>query len=433
MRKSTLIVVFAALLIVISSLVYSQQPGCCATNVCEDSTDEECSAAGGTFYSGKLCTAVADCGCCICNPNTAPFVFTDNIYSSSGCVAACAVRGAVASTVVPGFSIEQCQGLGGRTVTGRVTDQRGNPLYQATINSSKGRSANTNTNGEYTLTLVNTGDTINAFYRGISSTQKTIAANVDVYTFIIQVPVTATLKGRVVDSAGNPINGVVVSVDFKSDTTDSSGNYEITGLLSGTFAVTASKTGYPPFSQPVTFAQGEQKTLDITLVSGAGTLTGTVKDASGNPIANTVVQVQGYPQLFDATDSAGRYSIANTPFATIVVSATPSTTNYIAASKTITFSATNNVLDFVLQSTGPCADGTPRGVCSFTRPKFCTAQGILVNNYCYGADQITGTADDCGCPTGFTCEIDGSCSALEQRDCCDFSFQCYGLIPPDQA
>jgi len=433
-RTSTVVVLLflAIVLAVFAQQAHGLQVGCCATTVCEDSDDQTCPASG-IFYSGQLCTAINDCGCCVCNPDTSPFVFSDNIYSSSGCVAACAARGATATKVVPGLSVQECQGLGGRTVTGAVKDQTGASLFQTSITSSNGRSANTGVDGKYTLTLVNNGNTITASYRGLTSTPQTITSTKSVYDFLIQIPVTATVKGTVKDKNGIAVSGVVVSVDFTSATSSSTGAYEIKGLQAGTYTLTASKTGFPPYSQSVTVAQGEVKTVDIILVSGAATLSGTVKDSSGTALGNVVVRVQGYPDLYDSTDSTGAYSIPNTPIGTITVTATPPSSNYVSSSRVFNFSSQNNVINFVLQSTGPCSDGTPRGLCSSNKPKFCTSQGLLIDNFCSGSDQITGTADDCGCPTGYTCEVDGVCKALEQRDCCSYSFQCYGIIPPAQA
>ena len=49
---------------------------------------------------------------------------------------------------------------------------------------------------------------------------------------------------------------------------------------------------------------------------------------------------------------------------------------------------------------GQCAVNNP--------PQYCNSGGVLVND-CRGPDVISGSADDCGCPSGLTCQGDGSC------------------------
>ncbi len=63
-----------------------------------------------------------------------------------------------------------------------------------------------------------------------------------------------------------------------------------------------------------------------------------------------------------------------------------------------------------------CSDGTPLGECSSDKPKYCDENGKLLENYCYGPDQLVGTNDDCGCPEGEVCQSDGSCSSPDCGD-----------------
>ncbi len=44
-----------------------------------------------------------------------------------------------------------------------------------------------------------------------------------------------------------------------------------------------------------------------------GTVTGTVLDDSGNPVEGVTVYIEGYPEIEDTTDAAGRYTLANVP------------------------------------------------------------------------------------------------------------------------
>jgi hypothetical protein len=58
------------------------------------------------------------------------------------------------------------------------------------------------------------------------------------------------------------------------------------------------------------------------------------------------------------------------------------------------------------------------GKCSPTKPHFIDSQGVLRMEYCFGADQKVGTADDCGCPSKSACQKDGSC----KKSCDDGTF-----------
>lgn len=63
------------------------------------------------------------------------------------------------------------------------------------------------------------------------------------------------ISGRVVDGNGNPISGVTISDNAgHTTTTDSSGNYTLSGLTAGTYTITPNKSGYAfsPASRQVT-------------------------------------------------------------------------------------------------------------------------------------------------------------------------------------
>ncbi|MHA1810191.1 MAG: hypothetical protein ACTSYH_07710, partial [Candidatus Heimdallarchaeaceae archaeon] len=62
-----------------------------------------------------------------------------------------------------------------------------------------------------------------------------------------------------------------------------------------------------------------------------------------------------------------------------------------------------------------CSDGTPYNECSMFKPKYCDNMGVLHENYCYGPDEQVGTADDCGCFSGYECQADGSCKLVSEN------------------
>lgn len=78
---------------------------------------------------------------------------------------------------------------------------------------------------------------------------------------------TGKLAGRVVDDLGDPLPGANVIIEGMQlgAATDVDGNYVITGLPAGTYAVTASFVGFPSLTLEVVLAEGEGQRLDFDL------------------------------------------------------------------------------------------------------------------------------------------------------------------------
>jgi hypothetical protein len=53
--------------------------------------------------------------------------------------------------------------------------------------------------------------------------------------------------------------------------------------------------------------------INVTAVSGTGTVTGTVRDKDGNPVSGATVYVDGYPAIDTTTDTLGRFTLDNVP------------------------------------------------------------------------------------------------------------------------
>ncbi len=56
--------------------------------------------------------------------------------------------------------------------------------------------------------------------------------------------------------------------------------------------------------------------VNVTAVSGTGTITGIVRDKDGNPIEGATVYIEGNPQIENITDSLGRFTLENVPVGT---------------------------------------------------------------------------------------------------------------------
>jgi N-acetylneuraminic acid mutarotase len=130
-------------------------------------------------------------------------------------------------------------------------------------------------------------------------------------------PPIGTLEGTVTDSStNNPISGAHVSVAplGASTVTDANGHYSLT-LPVGTYDVTASAFGYvTQTANGVVITDGGTTTQNFALeLAPSHSLSGTVSDASSNPLAGATVTILGTPIPPETTDANGHYSFASVP------------------------------------------------------------------------------------------------------------------------
>ena len=179
----------------------------------------------------------------------------------------------------------------------------------------------------------------------------------------VRTAATATLQGRITRAdTGEPLGRAVVSLLLAESRavplddvgnpdppvlpeaiTDDSGRFELTGLPSGSYRLTASRTGYATLSYGQRTAQGAPRSitaragetiagLDVALPRGA-VLIGQVLDPAGQPAAGTEVQlyrrqtIGGRVQLVDTkveldlADDRGFFRLYGVPNGSYVVAA----------------------------------------------------------------------------------------------------------------
>jgi hypothetical protein len=102
---------------------------------------------------------------------------------------------------------------------------------------------------------------------------------------------TGSLLGRVTDIAtSNSLDGVSISVAGHSTQSDATGHYQIGDLPAGQQSVSASRSGYQPYTADVTIVAGGETQLDIRLLPGTGTPDALTRlSASSGPTVGTVV------------------------------------------------------------------------------------------------------------------------------------------------
>jgi protocatechuate 3,4-dioxygenase beta subunit len=136
-----------------------------------------------------------------------------------------------------------------------------------------------------------------------------------------------TISGRVTDPAGNPLSDVAAMAPGGTAVTDADGRYTITGLAAGDYVVQfgdadpadgrnlvptdySQVTGTVPYVVKVHVTAGGTTTgIDAEMEFG-GSISGTVTDTAGNPLAGVGVGLDGLGENA-TTDAAGHYTLTN--------------------------------------------------------------------------------------------------------------------------
>ena len=197
--------------------------------------------------------------------------------------------------------------------------------------------------GNYTVTVSKSG------YQTQAKTT-TVTAGVTsnlAFTMTASTTTTGTIAGKVTNASnGAAIAGATVSVpNLAAATTDTSGNYSLHNVPTGSQTVTATKSGWGSRSVTVTVNSGATTTANIQL-STSGKITGTVKNGSGTAIGGATVKISGgviATTVTLTTSSTGTYTSPWIPVGnyTVTVSKTGLTTQQKPA--TVNTGATTTV------------------------------------------------------------------------------------------
>jgi len=154
-----------------------------------------------------------------------------------------------------------------------------------------------------------------------------------------------TVRGYVKDAAAAPITGATVELSGGAGSTSSAadGSYELL-VAAGTYTIWANKSGYSGDVDTAVIAAGETTWVNLTLTSQLASVSGTVTNEAGDPIAGATVVVSkgGTTRGQDTTDAQGAYSIGSLAPDTYNITVTAE--GYETATATITLAA-NQQLD----------------------------------------------------------------------------------------
>jgi 5-hydroxyisourate hydrolase-like protein (transthyretin family) len=287
--------------------------------------------AAGTYYVGTY--------------NSPGYVdeYYNNVTTQSSATAVIVVSGAATANINFGLG-------GGGTIAGRVTrDSDGTGISGVAVGIyntgwSQIKSGTTDSAGNYSISglaagsyhvRTNTSTTyINEYYNNVTSPSSAAAVNVELGATTSNIDfglaVGGTIAGRVTrDSDGTGIYGIGINVyntsgsSIKSGSTDSAGNYSISGLAAGNYYVGTSGTVYANEYYNNVTSQRSATAVGVALGSTTsninfslgllGTITGRVtRDSDGTGISGIAVMIYntGWSQINNVTtDSAGNYSI----------------------------------------------------------------------------------------------------------------------------
>lgn len=223
------------------------------------------------------------------------------------------------------------------TVTGKVTNTAGAPISGASV-SSGGNGAITGSDGVYTLQLPGGTATLTAALGGYQNASESVTVtagqSTQAPTLQIQPTNPGNVTGSVVNSSGTGLSGATVSAAGLSTTSAADGSYALNNLPAGQTTIKVSLTGFQSGSASVTVvASATTAAPAITLVSGSGSITGSVKNTSGGAIAGASV---GFGGGTATTDANGNYTLTGVPVGTVQLVASASGFQNSTQSVTVT-------------------------------------------------------------------------------------------------
>ncbi|MBY0090740.1 carboxypeptidase regulatory-like domain-containing protein [Priestia aryabhattai] len=211
------------------------------------------------------------------------------------------------------------------TISGTVTTPEAAPIPNATVrvldqNETVLGTAVTDQNGNYaisnlpegTLTIIASSSGFATQLAAATVTPGQILSNVNIQLN----PLSGNISGKIINGeTGEPIIGAIAIVRTTSgtnmvvetDTTDTAGNYFIEGLSPGTYSVIGSSNGYGTVTLGAIVQADQTTTVNLSLTTLTGALTGNVTDLTGNVITGSNIQIQ----LFDASGTLLKTLLAN--------------------------------------------------------------------------------------------------------------------------
>ncbi len=246
----------------------------------------------------------------------------------------------------------------GYSISGTVT-VNGVGLSGVTL-SGGGKTTTTSSNGTYTLTGFPSGNVaVTASRSGytFSPASRTVTLGPNASGINFTASQTAFTLIGTVTADGVGLSGVTVAAGNSTTTTDAQGEYAFTNLGSGTYTVSASRSGYSfsPATRSVTLGP-DRSGIDFTGTLVAYSVSGNVT-LGGSGLSGVTVSAGGKTAL---TTSNGSYTLTGLTSGTYSVSVARSGYRFSPASRTVTVGPNATSIDFSAARFGYTLQGTVR-------------------------------------------------------------------------
>ena len=233
-------------------------------------------------------------------------------------------------------------------IAGTITNSNGTGVAGVMISDGT-RSTTTDSNGYYTLSGMTAGSyTLTPSRSGYSfsptTRSVTVSGNVSGQDFV-GTALTYSISGRVTDSSNNGLSGVSVS-GVGSTTTDSNGNYTLSGVPAGSYTLTPSLNGYSfsPTTRSVS-VNGNVSGQDFTGTAIVSTfsVSGRVTDSNGATLVSVTLS-NGIGST--TTDSNGNYTLNGVPAGSYTLTPSLNGYSFSPTSRSVSVSGNVNGQDF---------------------------------------------------------------------------------------
>ncbi|PKK92127.1 MAG: hypothetical protein CVV64_01535 [Candidatus Wallbacteria bacterium HGW-Wallbacteria-1] len=162
------------------------------------------------------------------------------------------------------------------------------------------------------------------------------------------------VSGKILTSAGLPLQGVTVVVGEKSTATDLNGLFSVTGLASGTWQITPSRSGYTFSPQTLLATVGPDSTANNFSASRTYSVSGRLLSSNdGTPIRTARIDISPGGETW--SDDSGNYSIQGLNAGTYQITPSRSGFTFTPASWTFTVSGADLTKDFAAAFLGDLA------------------------------------------------------------------------------
>ena len=135
-----------------------------------------------------------------------------------------------------------------------------------------------------------------------------------VYSVEVAINGDGNIRGDVWDDSSRPVADVFVSLEGTEfgAYTDERGFFEISNVPDGNYTINSEKLGYINVPQSVTVTALQDVNVELDVIKRkAYTVSGSVKNEYGEPLADVSVALNGYTKYATTTAADGTYSITN--------------------------------------------------------------------------------------------------------------------------